>query len=175
MEVIHCKDEHLDLVSDMYSSVVRHLLEHINYPNWSMAYPCRESVREAIAQGGQYACVENGSVLGAFVLNDNPGGNYEAGDWRVSLRQGEFLVIHTLAVAPSAGRRGIGGYMVDCCIALARRKGYRAIRLDVVPGNVPAQRLYQGKGFTFAGARDLLRGIDEIPLFELYELNFETV
>ena len=75
MEVIHCKDEHLDLVSDMYSSVVRHLLENINYPNWSMAYPCRESVREAIAQGGQYACVENGSVLGAFVLNDNPGGN----------------------------------------------------------------------------------------------------
>lgn len=89
-------------------------------------------MREAIAQGGQYACVENGSVLGAFVLNDNPGGNYEAGDWRVSLKRGEFLVIHTLAVAPSAGRRGVGGYMVDCCTAIARRKGYRAIRLDVV-------------------------------------------
>ena len=52
MELIHCKDEHLDLVFDMYGSVVRHLLENINYPNWSMAYPCRESVREAIAQGG---------------------------------------------------------------------------------------------------------------------------
>lgn len=160
------------MVSDLYSRVVQHLEATINYPKWSVAYPCRESVQAAIAQGGQYACVEQGRVLGAFVLNDNPDGNYDAGDWRVSLKQGEYLVIHTLAVEPSAGRSGVGGYMVDCCIGIARQNGCRAIRLDVVPGNLPAQRLYQGKGFTFAGARDLLRGIEEIPLFELYELNF---
>lgn len=175
MELIHCKEEHLNMVSDLYGRVVQHLEETVNYPKWSEAYPCRESVREAIEQGGQYACVENGRVVGAFVLNDNPGGDYAAGDWQTALEQGAYLVIHTLAVEPSAGRRGVGGYMVDCCIEIARREGYRAIRLDVVPGNVPAQRLYQGKGFTYAGKKDLLRNIKEIPLFELYELNLKSV
>ncbi|MDE6917302.1 MAG: GNAT family N-acetyltransferase [Lachnospiraceae bacterium] len=173
MELIHCKDEHLNMVADMYRKVVQHLEETINYPEWSMQYPCRESVRRAVEKGEQYACIEEGNVLGAFVLNDNPGGDYAAGDWSKDLAPGTFLVIHMLAVLPSAGCRGVGSYMVDCCVDMARRRGYQAVRLDVVPGNIPAQRLYQKKGFTFAGARDLLRGIPEIPLFELYELNFD--
>ena len=57
------------------------------------------------------------------------------------------------------------------CIQYARKNGYKAIRLDVVPGNVPAIRLYEKMGFTYAGTADLLRGIEDIPLFDLYELN----
>lgn len=41
----------------------------------------------------------------------------------------------------------------------------------VVPGNVPAIRLYEKMGFTYAGTADLLRGIEDIPLFDLYEMN----
>ena len=174
MEWIKCKNEQLDLVSDMYSRVVKHLGETINYPKWSKEYPCRESVREAIRKGEQYACIENGQVVGAVVLNHNPDGNYGAGNWSKNLKEGEYLVIHTLAVDPLAGHKGIGGYMVDCCIELALQKGYKAIRLDVVPKNVPAISLYKKKGFIFAGEKDLLRNIEEIPLFELYELNFNN-
>lgn len=174
MELIKCGKEQLDPVSDMYDRVVRHLEETINYPKWSKDYPCRESVTEAIRKGEQYACVKDDVVLGAVVLNDNPGGNYEAGDWSRNLKQGEYLIIHTLAVDPLAGHKGIGGYMVDRCIEIAMRGGYKAIRVDVVPGNIPAANLYKRKGFTFAGSRDLLRNIAEIPLFELYELNFDS-
>lgn len=174
MELIKCGDEQLDLVSDMYSSVVKHLEETVNYPKWSKNYPCKESVMEAIQKGEQYACVENGAILGVVVLNDNPDGNYAAGRWSKELRQGEYLVIHTLAVNPAAGRRGVGEYMVDCCIEIALREGYQAIRIDVVPNNIPAINLYKRKGFIFAGVKDLLRNIEDIPLFELYELNFDT-
>ena len=41
----------------------------------------------------------------------------------------------------------------------------------MVPGNTPAQRLYRHNGFTYAGTRDLERGIEYIPEFELYEKN----
>lgn len=63
------------------------------------------------------------------------------------------------------------GKVSALCIQYARKNGYKAIRLDVVPGNVPAIRLYEKMGFTYAGTADLLRGIEDIPLFDLYELN----
>ena len=153
----------------MYGRVVKHLKETVNYPKWSEEYPCRESVQKAIQKGEQYACVEDGEILGAAVLNENPDGDYGAGDWSQELRQGEYLVIHTLAADPSARGRGVGSYIVERFIEMAKSRGYQAIRVDVVPGNDPAVNLYQRKGFVFAGAKDLLRGIEEIPIFELYE------
>ena len=62
--------------------------------------------------------------------------------------------------------------MVKYCIDYAREHGFKAIRLDVVPENIPARRLYERLGFTFAGEKDLKRDIEDIPTFALYELNF---
>ena len=104
------------------------------------------------------------------MLSEDPEGFYEAGEWSVDLERGEFLIIHVLAVDPDKGQRGIGGFMVERCIDIARRGGYKAIRLDVVPGNIPAEKLYAKYGFTYAGRKDLLKNIDFIPLFDLYEL-----
>lgn len=171
MDWIVCTMAHLDAVSAMYERVVRRLQATVNYPGWSENYPCRETVRAAIRRGDQFACLEDGRVLGAAVLNADPNGDYDAGDWTQNLRPGEYLVIHTLAADPSSGRRGVGGYMVDRCAEAARRRGARALRLDVVPGNLPAIRLYLSRGFRFAGARDLKRPLAGIPLYELYELN----
>ncbi len=38
--------------------------------------------------------------------------------------------------------------------------------------NLPAVELYRSRGFRSAGKSDLQRGLDFIPIFELYELNF---
>lgn len=172
MEIVKCERKHLDMAADLYERVVAYLEETVNYPKWSKEYPCRETVLSSILRGEQYGCVEEGRMIGGFVLNDNPGGDYGVGTWKKRLSPGEFLVIHTLAVDPSAGGRGVGGFMVDFCIQWAKGNGYKAIRLDVIPDNRPAIRLYERKGFSFAGRGDLDRGIEEIPVFDLFELNF---
>lgn len=170
MKIIHCTMEHLDAASAFYDEVTEYLASHINYPKWTPhVYPGRESTETAIRQGVQYLCVEDGQVVGAFILNDDPQGAYEVADWQVSLQNGEFLVIHTLAVAPDAYGRGIAQFMVEYCIRHASELGYKALRLDVVPENLPACRLYEKMGFAFAGEYDLLRNIPEIPTFFLYE------
>ncbi len=171
MEWIKCDESRLDELADLYDRVVDYLEAHINYPKWSHAYPCRESVREAILQGCQYACLADGRIAGAAVINDNPGGDYEAGEWSRPLKRGEYLIIHSLAVDPDRTRRGIGDFMVKEGLALARAEGFQAVRLDVVPGNTPAQKLYERNGFTYAGTKDLKRGFENIPVFELYEKN----
>lgn len=172
MEWIKCDENRLDELADLYDRVVDDLEAHINYPKWSHAYPCRESVQEAILQGCQYAaCLEDGRIAGATVINDNPGGDYEAGEWSRPLKRGEYLIIHSLAVDPGKTRCGIGDFMVKQGLALAKEEGFRAVRLDVVPGNTPARKLYERNGFTYAGTKDLKRGFANIPVFELYEKN----
>lgn len=171
MELVKCDDCHLETLAELYRQVVARLIANVNYPKWSREYPCRESIRDCIQKGEQFMCLEEGKLVGAVVLNENPGGRYEAGEWTRSLAPGEYLVIHTLAVAAQFSGMGIGGKMVDSCIEYARKHPYKAVRLDVVPENIPAAHLYKKKGFVFAGTRDLERNIPDIPVFDLYELN----
>lgn len=171
MELIVCGPEDLDVLTSLYVQAVKYLESHVNYPKWHSDYPCRDSIRSCIQAGTQFICTENGCPVGAVVLNEEPDGRYEAVSWASSLQQGEYLVLHTLSVSPACYGQGIGSKMVALCIQYARKNGYKAIRLDVVPGNVPAIRLYEKMGFTYAGTADLLWGIEDIPLFDLYELN----
>lgn len=172
MELIKCTNEHLNTVSDLYERLVEHLEKNINYPKWSKSYPCRQTVETAISEGSQYACFENGKCIGAVILNDNPGGDYAAGEWQNFLNQGEYMVIHTFGVDPNESGKGIGDFITKGCIEIAKKGGYKAIRLDAVPENIPAINLYLKNGFSYAGTKDLKRGIEGIPLFNLYELNF---
>ena len=171
MEFIKCTEEHIPPVSKLYADTLSHLEATVNYPKWTKQYPSEASVRETVGRGEQYACVDGGRVVGAVVINDDPHGDYTAGEWSRELSEGEYLVIHTLAVSPDAAGGGIGGFIVDKCIEAARMSGYRAIRIDVVPDNAPAIGLYLKKGFKPAGVKDLKRNIEAIPRFALFELN----
>jgi len=170
MELIKCDDSHREAVTELYHRSIEYLESTVNYPKWNPGHPSDKGVRKAIENGTQYVCLDNGEAVGALVLSEDPEGCYEAGEWSIDLERGEFLIIHVLAVDPDKGQRGIGGFMVERCIDIARRGGYKAIRLDVVPGNIPAEKLYAKYGFTYAGRKDLLKNIDFIPLFDLYEL-----
>ncbi|MCH5209857.1 MAG: GNAT family N-acetyltransferase [Oscillospiraceae bacterium] len=172
MKILKCTEEYLSAVVELYNKVTIYLENTINYPKWTYGeYPSKESVMKAMQDGVQYVCMDGNKAVGAFVLNDNPQGDYSAGDWSIYLDEGEYLVIHTLASDSDLQGRGIGRMMVEYCIEKAKKDGYKAVRIDVVPGNALARRLYEKCGFSFAGERDLGRGIEAIPEFALYELN----
>lgn len=170
-----CSEQDITAVGTFYDDVVKHLCEHINYPKWEYKiYPCEESVREKTTDGCQFMCVENDKIIGAFVLNDDPDGAYENAFWSKPLMQGEYMVCHTLATAPSMQGTGIGRQIVKYCVNYAKSHGYKAIRLDVVPDNIPAKKLYEKCGFRYVGDVDLERDIPEIPLFSMFELNWDN-
>ena len=171
--IIRCGMDTLDELDAFYDRVNEYLENTINYPLWKRGeYPGRNSIKEAIENGHQYMYTIDGKTVGAFVLNEEPGGDYDAGEWSIHLNKGEYLIIHTLAVAPDLNGKGIGGYMVRYCLKKAKENGYKAVRLDAVPSNTPARKLYEKEGFSFAGEKDLKRGYDDIPTFVLYEMNF---
>ena len=173
MQIKLCTEADIAIVGEFYDKAVKYLCENINYPKWSYKeYPSAGSVRVKTAVGHQFMCLEDSKVIGAFVLNDDPQGRYENAQWSNPLALGEYMVCHTLATDPEFQGKGIGRQMVEFCVEYAKEHGYKAIRLDVVPDNSPARKLYEKCGFQYAGDVDLERDIEEIPLFSMYELNF---
>jgi DNA-binding MarR family transcriptional regulator/GNAT superfamily N-acetyltransferase len=95
-------------------------------------------------------------ILGSFIKQFDPASENA---W-VAERDGEivgsvFLVRESPAVAklrllyvePGARGLGIGRHLVDSCVAFARAKGYRALRLWTNDILVSARRIYQAAGF----------------------------
>ena len=170
--IIRCTPDELDAVTEFYDSATAYLEATINYPMWTHGeYPARGDVTEAIANGSQYAAMIGDRVVGAFVADCDPRGDYTCGDWSVYIPEGGYLVVHALGVDHTVARQGIAREMMRYVLDLAKREGLPAVRLDVVPTNTPARALYEGLGFRFAGIYDLKRGFENIPVFSLYEYN----
>lgn len=174
MLIRKCTEADIIKVGAFYDKVVEHLDRTINYPKWTYKiYPSESSVREKVQADCQFLCEEEqGEIVGAFVLNDDPDGAYENAVWSQELPQGAYMVCHTLATASDRQGKGIGKRMVEFCVEYAKKQGFRSLRLDVVPENLPARKLYEACGFHYVGDVDLERGIEEIPQFSMYELNF---
>ena len=173
MELIKCDEARIPDVTAFYHEIVAYLESHTNYPFWSSEHPSDESIVKAVERGEQYICVDGDEVLGAVLLSEDPDGDYDAGGWSCDLKQGEYLSVHVLGVKPDCFQKGVGSFMVDECISTARERGYKSLRLDIVPTNTPAERLYKKKGFVYAGTVDLKRPTAPIPLFDLYELDLD--
>ena len=174
MSIQKCSQSDIERVGEFYDSVVKYLVEHTNYPQWMYKiYPSAPFVRDMTAVGCQYVCLSDGQIVAAFALNDDPECEYRNVQFSRRLSHGEYLTIHALAVATDLQGRGIGKQIVEYCVDFARKLGYKAIRLDVVPTNYPAKKLYEKCGFHCLGDVDLERGYEHIPLFSMYELNLD--
>ena len=174
MNIVKCNMSDLEKVAQFYDEIVLYLTQNINYPKWIYKdYPSYESAKTAIESGDQYMCTDDeGSIIGAFVFDTDPHGNYDCGDWSIELKTGEYKIIHAFAVRSDLQGKGAGKIMVQYCLDSARNEGFKAVRLDAVPENVPARKLYEKMNFSFAGEKDLERNMPEIPTFVLYEFNF---
>ena len=172
MTITKCTTAEVDEAAAFYDEVVGYLVAHVNYPQWMYkVYPSLPYAREMTNANCLYLCRIKGKLVAAFALNDDPTDEYRKVKFSKSLQRGQYLVIHALAVATQLQGQGIGRQIVNFCIEYAREQGYQAIRLDVVPTNFPAKKLYESCGFSYLGDLDLERGYEHIPLFSMYELN----
>ena len=75
-----------------------------------------------------------------------------------------------LAVLPEYGRRGIAKNMVQYAIETAKSRKGKVIRLDVLKGNLPANKLYESMGFIKINTVNMWYPDTGLAEFELYEL-----
>lgn len=121
-------------------------------PGWRKGvYPTQAFLDASIAHGELFLAELDGVLTGCMVLNHAYNDGYAAVTWAADVPDAQLLVIHALGVHPAFARRGIAQRMVQYAIGTARPQGCRALRLDVLGGNVPAERLYTGQGFARRG------------------------
>ncbi|WP_328995395.1 GNAT family N-acetyltransferase [Kribbella sp. NBC_01245] len=66
---------------------------------------------------------------------------------------GETAKLRVLLVHPDGRGHGIGGRLVDTCLAFARSVGYQRMKLWTTDQQVVAQKIYTDRGFALTGKR----------------------
>ena len=79
-------------------------------------------------------------------------------------------MLHALGVLPGYHGHGLGKKLVGAAAGLATQAGCRAIRLDVLEGNLPARWLYERMGFHYICRTELFYEDTGRMGFWMYEL-----
>ena len=141
------------------------------HPKWQKdIYPAPEDMRDAIDRGELYIGRVGERIAAAMVLNQQYNPEYEDIVWTRPFDRSEFMVIHMLGVHNDFAVRGLAKEMVRFAIETAGAAGMKAIRLDVLKGNVPAERLYPAMGFSYVDTIKLFYEDTGRVDFELFEL-----
>lgn len=110
-------------------------------------YPSIDFLKDSIKKRELFIGKEDDVIIGAMVLNHacNPG--YREFEWKTKAAENEISVIHALGIHPDFAGRGCAKQFVAFALKKAEDHHQKAVRLDVLKGNLPAERLYTGLGF----------------------------
>lgn len=120
---------------------------------WSEDYPTRESFDTDLKNGWLYCLKEGGKIIAVVSLGDFQELQNIGVPWSGSIRHPCELA--RIGVKPELGGKGVGTYLLNQAIGIARNLQFDGIRLLVSPQNPPAVAMYRRAGFKTAGEIDL--------------------
>ena len=172
MNIRQATPEEFAQVRAFYFAVIDGMAQAEYGPGWKKdIYPAPEYLRNSIRDGELYIGVdEAGEIIAAMVLNHRCNAAYLTYDWPTQATWDKVLVLHTLAVLPQHTGRGLAKQMVRFAISEAQVQGAKAIRLDVLAGNVPAEHLYPALGFAYLATIPMFYEDTGWTDYKLYEL-----
>lgn len=146
-------------------------MSHMQYkPGWEKdVYPSNEYLLDSLCSGALYLGEWEGDPAAAMIVNRQSNEGYQKAAWGVDAAEGEATVIHALGVLPGYSGRGFAKAMVRHAMELAAAQRQKALRLDVLAGNLPAEKLYAGLGFQYRDTVTMFyedTGWTEFLLFE---------
>ena len=159
----------IDKIELLYREILSYEAKNGSFSNWVMdVYPTRQTAVDGFLEDNLYVLEENGEICGSIILNHIQPDVYGKIDWKYSSDNKEdFLVIHTLSVAPSKAGKGYGAKLVNFAFDKAEEMGCVSVRLDTFADNIPAATLYRNCGFRYVGtAFSILNGV--IPEMQIF-------
>ncbi len=170
MRLLQAKDTDLQRVREHYRNIIKKTPDIHKHSMWEVdVHPSEQDLKDYIAQGAMYLLLEGDQIVGSMALADGQDPDYALVAWGRELPEEEVCSVHILGVSPDLQRRGIGGRLVDEALALGRAKGKKALRLNTLSSNTPAQHLYASKGLQLCGEHRVPRYGDDFPSFYYYE------
>ncbi len=173
MTVQKAADGEFETVRGFYHSLIDALAASGSkvYVGWQKdVYPSPGFLKDSIRKGELYLAREGEEITAAMVFNHDYNESYRNYRWQTEAEDSELMVIHALGVHPRFAGKGYAKALVRKAIDLGRECGMKVIRLDVLEGNIPAQRLYEGFGFRHMATLPMYYEDTGWKNFLLYEL-----
>lgn len=162
--------EDMPAILELYDGVIELFQAQTGNMGWRKGvYPTEADFQKAIEAGALYVGELEGRLAGGMIITQGTDKSYGDAPWRVDAADDETAVIHTLGVSPALAGRGLGLRMVEGAVGLAREKGWKALRLDVLDVNIPAQRFYERAGFVYIETKRIWYESTGLASFLLYE------
>lgn len=130
-------------------------LEGAQYsPLWQIGlYPCIEDIKNHIKNKDLYISIIDSRIAGALA----------------TVNHGDYSSLHLFAVHSDFRNQNLGGMMLNKLFEIAKERSNSKIVLDVVKGNLPAEKLYQKTGFKYIGEKtEFIERIGKVDL-NIYE------
>ncbi len=169
-EIKNAMPQEYELVRSFYHSLIDALVGSEYGAGWEKdIYPSPEFLKESIDKQELYIVLEDDQIAGAMVVNHEWNEGYDQYEWPTVCKREEVVVIHALGVHGAFTGKGYGRKMVEYTIRKAEKEGLKAIRLDVLKGNLPAEKLYTGLGFKYQHTLTMYYEDTGWTDYELYE------
>ena len=105
--------------------------------------------------GGQQADEKIAGMMAVELMQDE---EYHNISWQIEASDSEVAELHLLAVSPDYQKQGVGRHLIEEAQSIARSRGKKALRLDAIETNAPAQHMYESAGFRYSGRQKLYAG-----------------
>ena len=162
--------EELEEIIAFYDDIIDHQSEKEYGPDWTKdVYPARQDFMNALEKGEMHI----GTVDGRIVCGEIISGNdeiYDDVNWPTEASPEEVSVIHLLTVHDDFAGMGFAKQLISYAADVSRSLGKKVIRLDVLKGNLPADKLYLKCGFDFIGEQKIYYEDTGLADFRLYEM-----
>ena len=150
MNIIKANRNQYEDVRNFYYSMIDAMSGSTVYVGWQKdIYPSAEFLGDSVRKGELYLVLEDENITAAMVFNHDHNEGYDEINWPTKADDSEVMIIHALGVHPDYYGKGYAKALVREAINMARESGIKAIRLDVLEGNIPAEKLYSGFGFQY--------------------------
>lgn len=174
LDIRKANESDYPLVIDFYYEIIDAMQDAQYSPGWKRdIYPSREDLIGFIGRGELYIGSIDNTPVSCMVLNHECNEGYKEIQWSAQAANSEILFIHILCVSPAYRGRGIAKEMVRYAANLARAHGMKAIRLDVLYGNLPAVKAYTAMGFQYRGTVRMYYDDTGWTDYEAYEFRID--
>ncbi|KQS92509.1 GNAT family N-acetyltransferase [Chryseobacterium sp. Leaf394] len=125
---------------------------------WQNGYPNKDTIESDIAKHFGYVLTVDDeiAVYTALILNDEPAYSSIEGAW---LSDGEFVVIHRVAVDEKFSGKGMVKFLFDKIEDFTRSQKIKSIKVDTNFDNLAMLRILESKGYSYCGEVMLAGGM----------------
>lgn len=161
--------EEAENILEFYRDVIDSIKGSEFNPKWNETYPNLEYIKTCIETKELYVFANDDEIIACVVLNGSFNPEYENIAWSANAKEGEIVVIHTFAISSEFMGKGIGREIFNQIKNCALENGKKAIRLDIIDGNVGAQKVFEKFGFKYVDTVEMFHPAVGLEKFHLYE------